>query len=538
MEFLGAAAPFSVRSMSETLYSAFQASARRHADRRAIFDAGRSLTYRQVEALSRRAGRAFLALGLERADPVSIWANNRWEWALAGLGLQAAGGVLVPHGTRLRAGEVAEVMRRTRSRLLFCDPGYGDYSFVDAIAGEHLPDLATIVAFDAEGGARRSRAGRIMSFEHFLGLADRVGEAALDARIAGASPEEVADIFFTSGTTGTPKGVPMTHAQSLAACAMQQADITHFVPEDVFAVAYPFGHNAGYRAGWQVTFLYGASIIPVRSYQPADIMRMIEAQRVTILPAAPPIWRAILDHPDRPIYDLSSLRIVSTGGTMVPVRLIEELQDSFGRRTVSTGYGLTEVAGSVTNTREDDDARTIATTTGRPLRGVSIKILDGERREVAQGQPGEIAIKAPQVLHGYFQDAAATRAAFTADGYFLTGDVGVFDDAGNLKITDRLKDMYIVGGFNCYPAEIERILLTLDGVASVAVIGVEDERLGQVGKAFIVRKPDARLDEAAVIAWSRDNMANYKAPRSVTFLDAMPLNAMGKIAKTELTKMG
>jgi acyl-CoA synthetase (AMP-forming)/AMP-acid ligase II len=305
----------------------------------------------------------------------------------------------------------------------------------------------------------------------------------------------------------------------------------------MFAVTFPFAHNAGYRAGWQISFLHGAAIIPVRSYEPFDMIRMIADNRVTIVPAPPPVWCAILDHPEREAYDLTSLRIISTGGTMLPVKLLQDLQNAFGRENISTGYGLTEAAGSVTNTRPGDSAEVIATTTGRPLPGLSVKLLDRAYREVPQGEAGEVAIKGDQILRGYYQDDAANAASFTADGYFLTGDIGVFTADGNLKITDRLKDMFIVGGFNCYPAEIEQVMLCHPAIASVAVVGVADDRLGQVGRAFVVRRPDVPASSEDIIAWCRNMMANYKVPRTVRFLDALPQTINGKVLKAQLREM-
>ncbi|MCX7865145.1 MAG: AMP-binding protein, partial [Novosphingobium sp.] len=245
--------------------------------------------------------------------------------------------------------------------------------------------------------------------------------------------------------------------------------------------------------------------------------------------------QGLVDHPDRKNTDLTSLRIISTGGTTIPVKLIEDLRACMSAGTeVQTGYGLTETAGSVTVTSATDPPEVVAGTVGHPLRSLEVKILRPDHQELPRGSIGEIAVRGPQVLRGYYNNPEATAQAFTADGYFLTGDAGSMDKAGNIRIADRIKDMYLVGGFNCYPAEIENLLRTMPGVDQVAIIGVDDARLGQVGKAFIVRQPGATIDEAQVIAWCRVEMANYKVPRSVVFLDALPLNATGKVDKVSL----
>lgn len=515
----------------DTLYPAFQQAAARFGAGIAIRDGDVSISWNELERLSRRAARALLSLGLEAGDCTSIWATNHWRWPVTGLAGQAAGATLIPASTRLKAPEIADFLRRAKAKILFCDPGFGSYDFVSTIAAEDLPDLRHIIVFDDVASA-----GRVMGWDSFLAH-DAASDAALDARIASIRPDAVADIIFTSGTTGQPKGVPMTHAQSLIACEQQDRCVSRFVAGDVFAVTLPFAHNAGYRAGWQAAVLSGVTIVPVRSYDTLDLIKLIDREKVSVIPAVPTIFQAILDHPDRERYDLGSIRLALTGATTIPVALIEQMQAVFGVDAVSTGYGLTEAAGSVTHTRPGDAAATIATTVGRPLDNLEVVLVDREHRPVAPGGTGEIAVRGPQVMMGYYQDEEANRTAFTSGGFLLTGDVGVLDADGNLSITDRIKDVYLVGGFNAYPAEIEQRLRTLDGVADVAVIGVDDDRLGQVGKAFIIRRDGASLDAETVIAWCRHNMANYKVPRTIAFVDDLPRNATGKVSKVELRAM-
>ena len=512
-----------------SLYQQFQRSVQVYADLTAIRSETGDLTYRELETASRRVARALMDLGIERGDRIVIWGTNSAEWVVAALAIQAVGGVLVPVGTRLRSREARDIVAGSGARLAFCDREFGGYDFVDALAG--ATGLEQIVVLD-RSGVERDRVTTLARLSDDHALTD---EAALDARIALGDGDDLADIIFTSGTTGKPKGVPMTCGQSLVACRAQQDEITRFVPGDVFAVTFPFAHNAGYRAGWQVGLLYGVRIIPVRVFEPGALLQLIERERVTFLPTVVAVAQGLVDHPDRARTDLGSLRIISTGGTMIPVKLIQDMRSYLGSGTqVQAGYGLTETAGSVTATSADDSAEVIATTVGRPLSTFEVRIIDADHRELSAGEVGEIAVKGPQVVKEYYQNPEATRQAFTADGFFLTGDAGSMDEAGNIRITDRIKDMYLAGGFNCYPAEIEHVLRTMPGVEQVAIIGVDDERLGQVGKAFIVRSPGTSIDEAAVIAWCREEMANYKVPRSVVFLDALPLNATGKVAKADL----
>jgi len=244
----------------------------------------------------------------------------------------------------------------------------------------------------------------------------------------------------------------------------------------------------------------------------------------------------LLAHPDLAKHDISSLKRATTGAAVIPVEMIHRMKDTLGFETVITAYGLTESCGLVTMCRDGDSAEIIATTSGRAIPDVELRCVDTNNNEVPQGEPGEIVVRGFNVMQGYFENDKATAETIDSDGWLHTGDIGVMDEQGNLRITDRLKDMFITGGFNCYPAEIEKMIAGMDGVAMCAVIGVPDERMGEVAAAFIVPKPGAQLDEKGVIAWCRENMANYKVPRFVRFESALPLNASGKVLKTELKK--
>ncbi len=255
-------------------------------------------------------------------------------------------------------------------------------------------------------------------------------------------------------------------------------------------------------------------------------MRAVQHHRITVLPGPPTIYQTLLDHPKRGEYDLSSLRFAVTGAAVVPVVLIERMQTELDIDIVLTAYGLTEANGFGTMCTADDDAVTVATTCGRPIADFELCIDDP-----AEDGTGEVLLRGPNVMLGYLDDPKATAAAIDPDGWLHTGDVGKLDAAGNLSITDRLKDMYICGGFNVYPAEVEQVLARLDGVAESAVIGVPDERLGEVGKAFVVTLPGVTLDEKTIIAYTREHLANFKTPRSVEFLDVLPRNPGGKVVK-------
>ncbi|HET9875095.1 MAG TPA: 3-((3aS,4S,7aS)-7a-methyl-1,5-dioxo-octahydro-1H-inden-4-yl)propanoate--CoA ligase FadD3, partial [Mycobacterium sp.] len=347
--------------------------------------------------------------------------------------------------------------------------------------------------------------------------------AAADARAAAVRPDDISDVLFTSGTTGRSKGVLCAHRQSLAGSASWAA-CGKITSDDRYLCINPFFHNFGYKAGILACLQTGATLIPQLTFDPRRALAAIEEHRITVLPGPPTIYQSLLDHPDRDRFDLSSLRFAVTGAATVPVVLIERMQSELDIDIVLTAYGLTESGGFATMCRPDDDAVTVATTCGRPIADYQLRIGDND----------EVLLRGSNIMLGYLDDPDATAAAVDADGWLHTGDVGQLDEAGNLRITDRLKDMYICGGFNVYPAEVEQLLARLDGVADVAVIGVPDQRLGEVGKAFIVRRPGSGLDEAGVIAYTREHLANFKTPRSVAFVDALPRNPGGKVVKPQL----
>jgi acyl-CoA synthetase (AMP-forming)/AMP-acid ligase II len=348
----------------------------------------------------------------------------------------------------------------------------------------------------------------------------------VDARAAAVRPDDVSDILFTSGTTGRSKGVLCAHRQSLSASASWAA-CGEITSADRYLCINPFFHNFGYKAGILACLQTGATLIPQLTFDPVQAMRTVQDQRITVLPGPPTIYQTLLDHPSRTEFDLSSLRFAVTGAATVPVVLIERMQSELDFDIVLTAYGLTEANGFGTMCRADDDPVTVATTCGRPMAGFELRIADA----------GEVLLRGPNVMLGYLDDEAATRAAIDAQGWLHTGDIGTVDAAGNLRITDRLKDMYICGGFNVYPAEVEQVLARLGGVADAAVIGVPDERLGEVGRAFVVRRTGASVTEDDVIAYCKRHLANFKTPRSVVFLDQLPRNAGGKVVKPTLREM-
>ncbi len=309
--------------------------------------------------------------------------------------------------------------------------------------------------------------------------------------------------------------------------------MTGLSADDRYLMVNPYFHMFGLKAGILASITAGATMLPEPVFDVDRVLARVAAERVSVLPGAPTLYQSILDHPARADHDLSSLRVAVTGAADIPVELIRRIVDELPFPTIITGYGLTE-GGTAAATAPDDDVETIATTVGRPRPGFELRIVDGQGVEVPAGEAGEILLRGGSIMSHYLDDPEATAATLSEDGWLSTGDLGIVDEKGCLRIVGRAKDMFIVGGFNAYPAEIENLLLRHPDIEQVAVIGIPDVRLGEVGMAFVVLRPGSDATPAAIIEWSREQMANYKAPRRVEVIDALPLNATGKVVKDEL----
>jgi acyl-CoA synthetase (AMP-forming)/AMP-acid ligase II len=306
--------------------------------------------------------------------------------------------------------------------------------------------------------------------------------------------------------------------------------------DDRYLIINPFFHSFGLNAGILACLMTGATIIPHPVFDVPSVMQRIPEERVTMLPGPPAIYQTILNHPDIEQYDMSSLRLAVTGAAAIPVEMITQMRDRLGFETVVTGYGLTESSGIATMCRHDDDPKTIATTSGRAIDDVEVIVVDDDGSELDPGEPGEILVRGYNVMLGYLDDPEQTAEVIDAEGWL--GDIGVMDKRGYVAITDRKTDMFIVGGFNAYPAEIENILVAHESVADAALVGVPDKRLGEVGMAWVVPAAGTEPTSDDLRKWCREEMANYKVPRFFQFVDSLPLNASGKVLKYELRARG
>jgi acyl-CoA synthetase (AMP-forming)/AMP-acid ligase II len=505
----------------------------------AVVDGHLRLTYRELNAEVTRAARAFLAAGLDKGDRVAIWGPNSAGWLIAALGLQRAGGVLVPLNTRFKGAEAAYILAKSRSRLLLTVTDFlgNDYPAMLARAAgghgtdrpiEELPALERIVLLPTDKDETADT-----SWTEFLAGGQAVSAAEAERRAAEVGPDDLADMLFTSGTTGNPKGAMCTHGQVLRAYAVW-SNVVGLREGDRYLIVNPFFHGFGYKAGWLASIMAGATILPERTLDVPHVLDVVRRERVTVLPGTPTLYQTMLEHPDFSAEGVATLRLSVTGAANVPPALLYRIKQELGFEHIVTGYGLTETCGIVSMCRYDDSLETVATTAGRVLPGLELKVLASDGSSAPTGTEGEILVRGYALMEGYFGDEPETAATIDPDGWLHTGDIGVLDSEGRVRITDRMKDMFIVGGFNAYPAEIENVLTRHPGVAQAAVIGVPDERMGEIGAAYIVARAGHSPAPAEIISWSREYLANYKVPRHVEIVGELPLNAAGKVLKNVL----
>jgi len=514
--------------LPRTIPAIVERAAREYGSLEALVDERARITFAELADAAVTSARALVALGLEPGDRVAIWAPNTTEWVHAALGVYAAGGVIVPLNTRFKGAEAAYILDRARAKLLFTVTDFLDTNYVELLrAAEPVKSLEQVVVL------RGAPAAGALDWAGFLARAGATPTAEVAARSAALEAGALSDILFTSGTTGRPKGAMLTHGASVEAYDVWST-VVGLRAGDRYLIVNPFFHSFGLKAGILASLIKGATIVPHAVFNVDLVMQRVAEEHISMLTGPPTVYQSILDHPRAGEFDLSSLRLAVTGAAPVSVELIRRMREELEFETVVKGYGLTEATGIATMCHHDDDPETISQTEGRAIPGTEVHVVDNDGNALPAGEAGEVVIRGYNVMQGFVDDPEATAEAIDANGWLHTGDVGVLDERGNLRITDRMKDMFIIGGFNAYPAEIENMISDHPAVSKISIVGVPDERMGEVGYAFVVLRPGQTVDADALIAWSRERMANYKVPRYVSVVDELPLNASGKVLKYEL----
>ena len=511
-----------------------------HSNNEAVVLEQKRITYDvYLERINKMAD-AMLKMGVKKGDKVAIWMSNIPEWLYAHFACIKIGAPVVPLNTRYRSHELEYILKQSEATTLFMMDKFLKIEFIPMIY-EVCPELNDCNAGELKSDKLPMLKNVVMvgekeypgTFEYnkVLDSGDANSDALKQAESA-VTPEDVYIIPYTSGTTGFPKGVVTTHYQYIRIIA-GFSERFQMTDKDRILVISPFNHNMGNMTGMTLGACHGACILPVLQFDPGETLRLIDEEKVTNFTGAPTMYIMMLDHPDFPNRDTSSMRSSIIGGADVSPDLVRTIMDKMGVDDLIAGYGMTENTGISTCTRRGDAPELIANTCGKLMfDDCELKIFNPDTdEEVPPDTQGELRTKGFFVMKEYYKMPEETKKAFDRNGWFHTGDLGTMDANGYIKITGRLKDMFITGGVNAYPAEIESFLMTHPKIMMVAVVGVPDRRMGEVAMAFIKLKEGQTATEEEMTAFAREKMANYKAPKYIKFIDDFPMTATGKIQK-------
>jgi long-chain acyl-CoA synthetase len=490
--------------------------AERFADKTALDTRTRVLTFRELDAESDRVAAALAARGVRSGRPVSLYAQNRWEWVVSYHGALKAGAVVNPVNVMLTPEELAFVLRDCASAAVFTSSEQA----ADVLSvTRDLPGLGMVVAFDDPP-------------EGAVGFAELL---AFDGPVPEFAPEPAAPctIGYTSGTTGHPKGAVQSHRAVLLNCALT-ATMHGRTSSDVVVTALPAPHVYG-NVVINGSFLVGGTVVLMERFSPGEALQLIGEHSATMFEGVPAMYAMMLADAALETADLSSLTRCTVGGQTIPVSTIERWQARSGAPLIEL-WGMTEIAGL--GTTHALHAPGVPGSIGVSLPGVEVRIADlaDAKREAPRGEPGELMVRGPIVMLGYHGNPEATAETIEPDGWLHTGDIASMTDTGHIFILDRRKDMIITGGFNVYPAEIERVLAAHPAVAMVAAGPVPDPVKGELACAYVVLAPAANVTEEELIAFAGRSLAAYKRPRLVRFVDDLPKTSTGKIMRRELIK--
>jgi fatty-acyl-CoA synthase len=526
------------------------ATADRHGNHDAIVfpQLGHRRTYTEFHAEVREVAKALLALGVERGEHVAIWATNWPQWVLVQFAVAHVGAVLVNINPAYRAHELEYVLNQADITTLLLTDRFKTTDYID-ILNTVCPELATCSP-TAVRAAKCPRLRRVidikpeqrpgaLSWDAFRALGLETTDADLERRAGEVRAEDVANIQYTSGTTGFPKGAMLTH-RNLLMNAYYVGDRMAFTAQDRLCIPVPFYHCFGCVMGTLMCAIYGAAmVVPAESFDPLATLQAIQDERCTGLYGVPTMFLAELHHPRFAEFDLRSLRTGVMAGAPCPIELMRAVVDRLGAREITIGYGLTEASPIITQTSTTDTLEQRVGTVGRLIPGVEVKLVHpGTLDSVPRGEQGELMVRGHGVMKGYYRKPEETAAAMPGDGWLHSGDLALETPDGYYRITGRIKDMIIRGGENIYPREIEEFLYTHPEVADVQVVGLPDERFGEEVCAWIRLKSRATLTEEDVKAFCRGKVAHYKVPRYVVFIDEYPTTVTGKIQKYKLREMG
>ncbi|WP_209124341.1 AMP-binding protein [Alkalihalobacillus sp. BA299] len=509
-------------------------------------DRGLRYTYRQFDDLCRQVAKGLIKLGVERGENVAIWSTNKPEWLTSQFATGKMGAVLVTVNTNYRTAELEYLLKQSDSTTLILMETYRGASYTDMLY-EILPELKS-----SEPGKLQSKKLPYLKNIIFLGedrkpgmylwsdilaMGDQVTDAELDKRLNSLEPDDVINMQYTSGTTGFPKGVMLTH-NNLVNNAINIAECMNLTANDRMCIPVPFFHCFGCVLGTMACVTVGATMVPIQEFEPMQVLEAVQDEKCTALHGVPTMFIAELNDKAFEKYNLSSLRTGIMAGSNCPIEVMKAVIDRMGASEITIAYGQTESSPVITQTRVNDSLERRVETVGRALPNVEVKIVQpGTETEVPRGIQGELCTRGYHVMKGYYKNPEATAAAITEDGWLHTGDLAVMDDDGYCSITGRLKDMIIRGGENIYPREIEEFLYQHPKVLDVQVVGVPDPKYGEEVSAWIVLKEGETATPDEIRNYCEGKISRYKIPRYIEFVSEYPMTASGKIQKFKLREM-
>jgi long-chain acyl-CoA synthetase len=505
-------------------------SAREVPERPAVVRGDTVLTYGQVDALANQLANALVAGGIAPGQRVALSCPNLEWFPVAYYGILKAGAVVVPLNVLLKGREIAYHLEDSGASAYLCFAGLPDLPMgqMGHEGFRRVDACRTMVLLPADPLAPSPIEGVPTFFEYVAGqppTCDSVATAADDTAV----------VLYTSGTTGQPKGAELSHANMVINARLSEQLYRSPDDHDTFLVTLPLFHSFGQTCLMNSGFYQQGTLVLLPRFTPDAALQLMQAHGVSVFAGVPTMYWAMLNADvEGAGIDIAevtrNLRVAISGGAALPMEVLNGFQERFGV-SILEGYGLSETSPVATFNRSDRPTK--PGTVGPAVWGVSVRVVDSDDRDVPTGEPGEVVIRGHNVMKGYLGRPEATAEALRG-GWFHTGDIGVLDEDGYLSITDRVKDMIVRGGFNVYPREVEEVLMTHPGVSLVAVVGVPDDRLGEEVKAFVVVAEGAAVEAAELVAWAKEQMADYKYPRQVEFLSELPMNATGKILKREL----
>ncbi|MCL2099799.1 MAG: AMP-binding protein [Oscillospiraceae bacterium] len=497
---------------------------------------------REVE----KAAKGFMALGIKRDDHIAIWATNIPEWLITFFAAAKIGAVLVTVNTNYKIFEAEYLLRQSDTKAVVLTDGFRDSDYVEIINSllpelcEHdsakeinspaLPRLKRVIY----AGKKDDAPAGMIKFCELYNLSESVNDADFKKLAASLNPHDVVNMQYTSGTTGFPKGVMLTH-YNIINNGKNIGDCMRFTPNDKLCICVPFFHCFGMVLAITACVTHASAMIPVEYYTPLEVMKAVQSEECTALHGVPTMFINILEHPEFENYRFDKLRTGIMAGSPCPVKVMQDVVDFMNMREITIVFGQTESSPGCTQTTTDDSLELRVSTVGRVLPHVEAKIVDPETGEtLGPGVPGEFCARGYNIMRGYYKMEEATKQAIDSDGWLHTGDIAVVDENGYYKITGRLKDMIIRGGENIYPKEIEEFIYTLPKVRDVQVIGVPSKRYGEEVMAYVILKEGENMSEDELKELALLSLARHKVPKYVKFIDSFPMTASGKIQKYKL----